>query len=240
MFERTRHFFQRLTRSTRTPTARGNEERRLWERFPSDREARIQLNLDDTDTVSAQIQDVSRGGIRLLTDRAIGSGTMIRVELPPLDESPHTSVLACVVHVRPASDSSYMLGCNFSMELSDADLQAVGAERVKPEEGDQRGWARVPAAGKVVYTPVNPPGSTRQAEIHNISPTGVAIRASEELVPGILLNLELQDQTGHTVVTIIACVVYLTAPRRGVWLAGCNFIRELYDEDLKALVAPRS
>ena len=36
--------------------------------------------------------------------------------------------------------------------------------------------------------------------------------------------------------TILACVVHVTTQASGEWALGCNFIRELSEEDLKALV----
>jgi hypothetical protein len=34
----------------------------------------------------------------------------------------------------------------------------------------------------------------------------------------------------------MACVVYKTDVDEGQWLVGCNFVRELDDEDLRALI----
>jgi hypothetical protein len=233
MLQRTRTLLARLTRSE-SAAARGEEDRRRWERFEARHTVRVHLSIHNDDTITAGVRDVARGGIRLGVDRFIDSGTMLRIDLPSA-----TAVLACVVHVHPMPDGAFVLGCNFSTELSDADLEALGAKRVRPQNGDQRAWDRVSVAGTATYARVSTPAETRAADVRNLSPTGVALRASEEIIPGTLLNLELRDRGGRTVITIVACVVYLATLADGGWLAGCNFIRELYDEDLNALIAPR-
>ena len=40
---------------------------------------------------------------------------------------------------------------------------------------------------------------------------------------------------GTVVLTILGCVVYLSEAGDGRWLAGCNFIRELDDQELQKL-----
>jgi hypothetical protein len=209
------------------------DERRRWARFPSHGKAWVHLGPHDADIVSAVIRDISRGGVSLGVDRAVESGTMLRVELP----NTTTTVLACVAHVRPMVDETFILGCKFSMELSDADLEALGSRREKPKQADQRAWERVPAAAQGQYTVVDQVGDAKTADVHNLSPAGVALITSEEIIPGTLLNLELRAHRGRQVVRLIACVVYLTSRGEGQWLAGCNFVRELTDEDLQALVA---
>ncbi len=230
MLQRTRSLLKRLMRSGAAPA----DDRRRWERFPSHGTARVHLSVHDDDTVAALIRDVSRGGVSLGIDRFVDRGTMLRIDLP----NSLTAVLACVAHVRPKPDGKFILGCKFSMELSDADLDALGAKREKPKEADQRAWERTAAAGQAFFTRVDEPGTPKATEIHNLSPTGVALITAEKMIPGTLLNLELRDRAAHPVVTIVACVVYLTPQGDGRWLAGCNFVRELSDEDLRALIAP--
>jgi hypothetical protein len=209
------------------------EERRRFDRFPSHGKAWVQLGVYDADVVSAVIRDISRGGVSLGIDRSVDAGTMLRISLP----NTTTTVLACVAHVRPMVDETFILGCKFSMELSDADLEALGSRREKPKQADQRAWERVPSAAQAQYSLVDQAGEAKKAEVHNISPAGVALITNQEITPGALLNLELRAREGRPIVTVVACVVYLSAYGEGQWLAGCNFVRELTDEDLKALIA---
>ncbi len=232
MLERTRSLLRRLTGSALA------EERRRWERFASQAVARVHLSVHDAESIAAEIRDVSRAGISLAVARSVDSGTMLRLNLPSATPSVKTTVLACVAHVRPKPGGTFILGCKFSTELNDDDLEALGAKRERSKDGDKRAWERVAATGQALYKPVESASEPRGADIHNLSPTGVALHAKEELIPGTLLDLDLRDSGGRTVVTIIACVVYLTTAGDGQWLAGCNFIRELHDEDLSALIAP--
>src|SRR6266568_8073747 len=101
MFERARSLLHRLTANA-PPT---DDDRRIWERLRSERETIIQSNTDGSPPLTARIQDVSPGGVRMLVGRPLDEGDMIRVELPPLNGEPVTSVLACVVHVRPESSA---------------------------------------------------------------------------------------------------------------------------------------
>src|SRR5262249_17940125 len=156
------------------------------------------------------------------------------IDLPPLNGNPHTSVLACVVHAKSVADDLYALGCSFSTELSDVDLGALGARKVKPSDPDQRAWDRVPIEGKANYRFVRGQEELKAAAIHNISPTGAALLVSENVEPGTLLEIELHNGAGRSVVTILACVVYKTDAADRQWLIGCNFIRELDDHDLQA------
>jgi hypothetical protein len=59
---------------------------------------------------------------------------------------------------------------------------------------------------------------------------------NEDADPGSLLSLELHDESGTAVLTILACVVYVTNAGGGKWMAGCNFVRELDDAELAAVV----
>lgn len=235
MFARTRSFFHRITRAAAAGWS--GEERRIWERHIPEGEANVRLEVDDG-SVIARIQDVSRGGIRLVVDRPMESGAMVRIDLPSNNGVSNTTVLACVVHVQARDNGQYSIGCNFSTELSDNDLESLGARKVRSAVRDQRAWARVPIAGIAIYSAVRNATGSHSAIIHNISPTGVALQINEELTPGTLLNLELRSAAGETVLTIVGCVVYRTTLSEGQWLAGCNFVRELYDEDLHALIAP--
>jgi c-di-GMP-binding flagellar brake protein YcgR len=234
MFERTRSLLQRLTHGRQDES----DERRAWERYSSFHETTIHHDGEGTRTLTARIEDVSRGGTRLLVEQPIAAGSMIRIDLPPLNGNPHTSVLACVVHAKSVADELYALGCSFSTELSDVDLGTLGARKIKPSSPDQRAWDRVPVEGRARYRIVRGEGELKAAAIHNISPTGVALLVSENVEPGTLIDIELQSAAGRSVVTILACVVYKTDAAVRQWLVGCNFIRELDDHDLQALIAP--
>ena len=231
MFERTRSFIHRLTHSS----VWNGEERRLWQRRAAMTTVRIQLD-DESEPLTAQVQDVSPGGVRLQVARDIPHGRMLRIDLPESSPGMHTSVLACVVHVRRGGNGLFSVGCQFSTELSDQDMQGLGAPKRRARSTDERHWERVPIAGSAAYRNVRQNGDKRAATLHNISPTGLALLVDEEIQPGNLLQIELLAQGATESLTMLACVVYLTPHGDDRWLIGCNFIRELEDHVLEAFV----
>src|SRR5689334_11100041 len=84
--------------------------------------------------VPVQILDVSVGGIKMRVGRPFREGTMIRVDLPRLG-GPTTTLLACVMHAREAAVGQWEVGCNFSLELSDDEMQAFGVEKTQAAAG---------------------------------------------------------------------------------------------------------
>ena len=146
-------------------------------------------------------------------------------------------MLSCDVHVVPVTGGGFKIGCSFAGELSDAELEALGVEHGSRSRSDERRSPRSPATGQVVYARVNHVSDPSPADVHNISLTGVAIFVPRSLLPGELLELELKDGDGHSVVTIVACVVYVSRIAAGRWLVGCNFIQNLLDNELAAMLA---
>lgn len=235
MFEWTRSVVRRLTRGR--PSAEG-AERRNWPRYAGS-ETSVQIMLEDAPPINGTVQDVSRAGMRLLVDREVDEGGMVRINLEPAKGDAGTQVLACVVHVQMLSETAFVVGCGFSTELSDEDLDSLGARKQKPREGDPRAWARGPAIGRAVWRSVLHGNAEHSGEIHDISPTGVALIVTDEQPPGTLLELELRDRGDQPVRSILACVVHSRRAEAGRWLVGCTFVRELSDHDLEALVNPR-
>src|SRR4051812_10376160 len=96
MLQRTRTLLPRLPRGERA-----SDDRRRHARFAARQTVRVFLSVHDADATAAEVRDVSRGGIRLVIDRFVDSGTMLRIDLPTTTGA-KTTVLACVVHVRAA------------------------------------------------------------------------------------------------------------------------------------------
>lgn len=237
MFERTRLFIHRLA-GGRSAAPAGTGDRRAWQRFAASRQTIIQAELDGAAPQTARIDDVSRVGIRLAVTQPITQGAMIRVDLPLAEGQPNTAVLACVVHVTANADRTFSLGCSLSTELSDAELNSLGAGKKRTDAADARAWERVPVRGRAVYRRVGADRANHIGRIHNVSPTGVALEVNEPIEPGVLLDVELQNEFGQTVVTIVSCVVYTRELEGAQRLLGCNFIRELDDEDIQGLIGP--
>ncbi len=131
----------------------------------------------------------------------------------------------------------WVVGCRFSAELGDADLAALGASRSKASSSDNRSWARSPCHVKAVYQLVGEDDDVRrEATVLNISPGGVALSVDQDIRAGALLSAELSPPGGHAVVNILACVVHVTVRSEREHILGCNFIQELSEDGLAALV----
>jgi len=48
--------------------------------------------------------------------------------------------------------------------------------------------------------------------------------------------VQLHDVDGKVARTMLACVVHVTTQTSGPWALGCNFIRQLTEEELKSLI----
>jgi hypothetical protein len=212
-----------------------DEDRRVWVRFPSGLETTLQsARGPDGPRLGARVQDVSRGGIRLVVDRPFEAGELLSVELPAAEGQAPSTVLACVV--RTAEDGgAWSVGCTFAAELAEDDLQVFGARRVKAPVTDQREWVRFPCQARATFQVVRAPAAPAAAEVLNVSASGIGLRAEADLQVGELLSVELCGND-RPPLTTLACVVRVTAEPGGKQVLGCNFIGELADDDLRALV----
>jgi hypothetical protein len=213
------------------------EERRIWVRHRCTLNTTYQpAHEPDAERLSVQVRDISRGGISLAVDRAFEPGELLSVELPTVPGKPTSRVLACVVrsHCR---GGEWVLGCTFAARLQDQDLQLFGAVRARPDEPDQRSWVRFDCKAGAFYRAVNVPGSTlAQATILNVSASGVALEVEQPLEIGELITIDLRAGE-HFLFSTLACVVRVTIPSDGGrTVLGCNFIGELADSQLQALL----
>lgn len=240
MFQRTASLWNRLTRKPASGTlaaALAEEDRRLWDRREVNVEIRVTPATGQAESsLNARILDASSGGVRIEVGRYFEPGDLLTLELPPRENTPSTSVLACVVYTQASEDERWVLGCRFSAELSDADLAAFGAAKQRPDLLDGRNWSRFPCQLKAIYQVVlDEDGPCREAKVLNISAGGVALVVDHDVRAGALLSAELHAADGRAVVTMLACVVHVIAESEGERVLGCNFIQELSDADLQSL-----
>jgi c-di-GMP-binding flagellar brake protein YcgR len=245
MFGGTFYLWQRLVRrrQPRAPgetTARNN--RRLWLRYVSDCETRVRLDGHaKAERVSVRLRDVSAGGASLITDRAFEPGQILSLEVPCAADGEVELMLACVIHASQQKDGQWFVGCAFSRELTSADLEKFGAGKVTPANEDQRSVIRHDCALEATYRRVaadngRTDDQTFTAQVLNISSSGVGLLINDPVEPGELINVTLHDRHGQPVREILACVVHSTRRANGQLTIGCNFIRELADDELEALV----
>lgn len=213
------------------------DDRRAHDRYPSNAVVTVQSAGEGGGTPqTARVGDVSRGGIKLVVKNVYTVGDMVRIDLPGGEPGATDSILACVIQVRMDSDESWSVGCVFCEELNDDELSAFGASRVKAPADDKRAFVRFPCSVKATYERTDgPEGVLCPAEVDNVSATGIGLLLDRPLELGSLLNLQLRHTDRDETRTILACVVHVTTRPGGQSLLGCNFIRELADEDLQAL-----
>jgi PilZ domain len=217
----------------------GQEERRGWGRFPSAVETTYRpANVAGADRLPARVRNVSRRGISLLLDRAFTEGDLLSVDVPGGDGKPSSeTALACVIYVAKQADEGWVIGCTFSAELDDADLAAFAGLASPAEAGDERTRERHDCDVQATCQPVQEGVSeTWPARVHNISGGGVGLVVTHPVEAGTLLNIDLRGLAGQPVPTLLGCVVHVTARANGESLLGCNFLRELSEEELAVLV----
>ena len=213
------------------------DERRLWVRYATDLHGNVQLaQPQDSEKILAKVRDLSRGGAKLLVDRLVQPGQMLTLELPA-ETGEIRTVLACVVRVGVEQGGSWSLGCVFSRELSHDDLGIFGAHKGQAAKDDQRTWKRFTSSLSARYRKVGDPLDTaKPAEVLNISANGIGLSVQPSLEAGALVNVDLLDKTGRIVRTMLACVVHTSQRAGGDYAVGCNFIRQLSEESLQALL----
>lgn len=105
-------------------------DKRTWMRFASDVRAKVQSVGDiRNETHPARVLNISASGVGLQVAQRIEAGVLLNVDFLDTHEAIRRSILACVVHVSPADDGEWSLGCNFIRSLSEADLVGL----VNPE-----------------------------------------------------------------------------------------------------------
>jgi hypothetical protein len=242
MFERTFSFWRRLVGNEpagagHAPSENGHDERRLWVRYPADLKTSVELaNPAQAFKAPAKIRDISRGGANLILDQQIQPGQLVNLELPNADDSVY-AILACVVRVHREPSGKYALGCVFSRELSEEDLNRFGARRLRHAPEDQRVWMRFATCVKASYEQIGVGEQPRrEAQVLNLSASGIGLLVDHFIDAGALLNVDIVGKEGGAARTILSCVVHVNERDSGDWALGCNFIRELSEEDLRALV----
>ena len=242
MFEKTFSFWNRLvgrpsTAALSSQTSAVHDDRRLWLRYATDLQGNAQLpEKQGTDKILVNVRDLSAGGANLLVDQMLNPGQMLSLQLPADRNEIHT-VLACVVRAISQSDGKWSLGCVFSRELSSEDLGSFGAQKVQTPGGDNRIWLRFPLDLNANYRKVGDPSEEPQpAQVLNISASGIGLSVPSSLETGALLNVDLLDKAGRIARTMLACVVHTTQRAAGDYAIGCNFIRELCEDELQSLL----
>ncbi len=190
---------------------------------------------DQPERLTVRMRDVSIGGANLIADRSFKAGQILSLELPADGEL--KVMLACVVRSTPLGEGQWSLGCAFSRELSTQDLEWFGAHKPQHSPEEQRTWVRHPCNLKATYQRIGEEDDQAySAQVLNVSPSGVGLLLQDQVDPGSLMNLRLHNPNGDLVRTILACVVHSTQRANGELVVGCNFIRELAEDEVQSLL----
>jgi hypothetical protein len=213
-------------------------ERRLFGRHDCSMPAVCETtNLPETVTLEGQVRNLSREGIGLLLKHQVEIGAVLKVELQAADRSSATIILACVVYTHKEQDGGWMHGCAFVTELSEAEMTQFGAQRVRPDTPEQRSWVRFPCDLEASYRLVRvSERDMSHAKVVDISASGVGLLVQRPIDAGSLLSIVLVAPKGKSSLKMLGCVVRVTEKPNDELLLGCNFIRELNDRELVALL----
>jgi len=95
-------------------------------RFPADLKVVFQpVSLIPLMQLSARVRDVSATGIGLLCATPVAPGTFVVVDFKQSNRGAGTKLVARIVRLVPMNETIWLLGCHFSKELSQAELQAL-------------------------------------------------------------------------------------------------------------------
>ena len=73
----------------------------------------------------ARIQDISRGGVKVVVSRRFEVGTVLKLEVPIGDEENVQMILARVARVIQEPTGSWSLGCSFVKEISQEEMDEL-------------------------------------------------------------------------------------------------------------------
>jgi hypothetical protein len=213
------------------------EERRVSVRFPTSLQAEVHAVRPASPAPwLARVRDISAHGIGLVLPHPVEPGALLTGDVESPSGNLTRTILARVVHVTARARGEWVVGCALVSELSDADLGAFRAERVRPAAPDCRAWVRFPCNVETIcYSVDTVPGEQLPARILNISAGGLGLLLPCQFESRTLLNLLLPPQPGEPPRRVLVRVVTAKPYGQGDWFLGCEFADQLSDEELAAL-----
>jgi hypothetical protein len=185
----------------------------------------------------ARVRDLSTLGIGLLVSHPVELAALLEVELVRGNGTLVRTVLARVIHVEEDGPHSWIVGCAFVSELTDAELSLFHAEAIRPKANDHRRWVRFPCNVETVcYTCETSPGERRPARVLNISPGGIGLLLPCQFDRGTLLQFELPPDSQNTSRALLVRVARVVEQTPGMWFLGCEFAHQLEESELQSLL----
>ncbi len=215
------------------------EDRRHWGRIPCDVETTCTpVGPAAVERSPARVRNVSRGGISLEVSRSFQPGELLSVALPGGHDAENTcELLACVIRCW-AEEGGHQIACTFATQLSDDELVRFGQRNLRPAAPEQRASLRFPCLAQAAFSVVGAPEeeAPSPAIVVNASASGIALEVSAPRTVGELVSIDLWRGKDRPVVTTLASVVRSTVERDGRRIAGCSFINELSEEQVRRLL----
>jgi hypothetical protein len=104
-------------------TTRTSHERRSWKRYRCDLETLCHAVEPGSRSIEpGRIQDLSCGGLKLVSPRRYAIGTVLSLAITGADEKAPKTLTVEVMYVTAQPDSDWTMGCRFVQLLSEKDL----------------------------------------------------------------------------------------------------------------------
>lgn len=101
-------------------------DKRGWVRFPCVTRATYRIVEEKpTEPEQARVQDISPSGIGMVMSRRVEVGTLVTLELPGVRDETVVTVLASVARTSAGAGDDWVVGCTFSRELTDQEMQTL-------------------------------------------------------------------------------------------------------------------
>jgi hypothetical protein len=164
-----------------TPSSSG-AERRAWVRYPCQLDIVYWKSTGSSEACrSAKVLDISAGGMCMLLNRPFEAGTVLTLQLENAERKCTRTLLVHVVHVRPHSQSEWVVGCAFDSKVTEEDARALAdwsgplpgvPGRVKDKNG-------IPAEPCTPLTPKQRRAIDALVTLPNLSAVAAAVKVSE-------------------------------------------------------------
>ncbi|HEV3258946.1 MAG TPA: PilZ domain-containing protein [Gemmataceae bacterium] len=104
------------------------------------------------------------------------------------------------------------------------------------DEPERRQWPRNPA-GEIIATFIpEPQPAPPFVAVENLSPGGIRLLLYRRYDVGTALHMRLQRPGRNLVCVVAGKVVYVVEERAGLFITGCDFDRQLSDDELRGLL----
>ena len=237
MLARTFSFVQSLLSPRSKEKTALVDDRRLWQRYPTDLRGTLQLKSDPKgERQAVVVRNLSRGGANLILEKSIKNGKSIRLELLG-SNGESRAMLARVIHTSELDDNEWSLGCVFVRELSGDDLQALGVPTDTPPDTEHRSWTCRPGEVQAKCRKYGLPAHVAKVmQVVDVSATSIGMMMPPSFTEGMLINVELSNKKGRRVCTILARITRALRHASGKNAVQCTFVRELSEKEIDSLL----